>query len=118
MLHTNYMSKKIFSLFFIFILVTNCSNRDNIAILQKGDINLSCEQLKTEINQVDKKLKKAKFSKRNKKVKNWLSVLLTPFTAFLSLIFLDASDKQKEEIGFYNKRRVHLIELKENKPCL
>lgn len=88
-------------------------------IMQTGDIEKSCAVIEHEVADIsDMDIEKLKKKRYRKIIKNTSLFLIAVPTIFTSLLLVDFSGDEKEEIATYKKRIVFLQRLQKNKGCM
>jgi hypothetical protein len=85
--------------------------------MQSGDTEMSCEELDKGIETLDKNIKQIKSVKTRKVGTNTILYVLAIPTLFLSLLLIDSADNDQDQIGFYEKRIVHLGQIRSLNDC-
>lgn len=91
---------------------------DMIFVMQASDFNKSCTSLTKEISDIkNNQIKSLTNKKKRKIVRNTTLFYLSLPTAFLSLLFVDFSGDEDQEILIYEERIAHLKQILKISKC-
>lgn len=99
----------------------SCKNKDSndlIFVMQPDDFKKSCLSLHKEIDYIEhKKIRSLEHKKKEKIVRNTTLFYLAIPTIFLSLLFVDFSGDENQEISLYKERITHLKQILKISKC-
>tara|TARA_B100000953_G_C17670843_1_gene308705 strand:- start:93 stop:437 length:345 start_codon:yes stop_codon:yes gene_type:complete len=103
----------------ILALLSSCATgraTNNIKVTNVSDINLSCEELLSEIDSISLKVIELTEEESSKDKKNTGLQIAGAFF-LVPLLFMDLTESERIEINAYRARYFHLTKLVEDKSC-
>ena len=103
----------------ILVLLGSCATGrtpNYIKVTNASDINLSCDELLSEIDFISLKVIELTEERSSKDKKNKGLQIASAFLLFPAL-FMDLTDSERTEMNAYRARYFHLTKLAENKLC-
>ena len=103
----------------ILALLSSCANgraTNNIKVTNVSDINLSCDELLSEIDSISLKVIELTEEESTKDKKNKGLQVAGAFFLF-PVLFMDLTDSERVEINAYRARYFHLTKLVKDKSC-
>ena len=89
---------------------------NNIKVTNVSDINLSCEELLSEIDSINLRVIELTEEESSKDKKN-TGLQIAGAIFLVPLLFMDLTESERIEINAYRARYFHLTKLVENKSC-
>lgn len=108
------MCIRILLIFLLLFNLTSCTNKkkDMVFVMQSGDFNKTCQTLLDDISYIkDYNIKRLQNKKKLKIVRNTIMFYIAIPTVFLSLLFVDFSGNESQEIILYEERITHLNQI-------